>query len=78
MTDKGATMVVPTLRDVDTDMAFGPWVDPENFNPGYLTRSMHLMPQQGSHDPWRLLHDYNVETEVLPSADLDDGSLVFK
>jgi cation diffusion facilitator CzcD-associated flavoprotein CzcO len=78
MTDKGATMVVPTLRDVDNDMSFGPWVDPDNFNPGYLTRSMHLMPQQGSHDPWRLLHDYNVEKESLPSADLDDGSLVFK
>ncbi len=78
MTDKGTTMVVPTLRDVDTDMAIGPWVDPENFNPGYLTRSMHLMPKQGSHDPWRLLHDYNVEKESLPSADQDDGSLVFK
>jgi cation diffusion facilitator CzcD-associated flavoprotein CzcO len=78
MRDKGATMVVPTLRDVDADMALGPWVDPENFNPGYLTRSMHLMPQQGSHDPWRLLHDYNVEKESLPAADMDDGSLVFK
>jgi len=78
MTDKAATMVVPTLRDVDTDMTLGPWVDPENFNPGYLTRSMHLMPKQGSRDPWRLLHDYDVEKELLPSADLDDGALVFK
>jgi cation diffusion facilitator CzcD-associated flavoprotein CzcO len=78
MTDRGATMVVPTRRDVDTDMTLGPWVDPENFNPSYLTRSMHLMPKQGSHDPWRLLHDYDLEKELLPSADLDDGTLVFK
>jgi cation diffusion facilitator CzcD-associated flavoprotein CzcO len=78
MTDKGATMVVPTLRDNETDMALGPWVDPQNFNPGYLTRSVHLMPKQGPHDPWRLLHDYSIEKETLPSADLDDGSLVFK
>ena len=78
MTDKGATMVVPTLRDNETDMALGPWVDPQNFNPGYLTRSVHLMPKQGPHDPWRLLHDYSIEKERLPTADLDDGSLVFK
>ena len=74
----GATMVVPALRPDEVDMPLGPWVDPENFNPGYLTRSMHLMPKQGPHDPWRLLHDYAVEKELLPNADLDDGALLFK
>jgi cation diffusion facilitator CzcD-associated flavoprotein CzcO len=78
MDDHGATMVVPALRDDEADMAVGPWVDPDNFNPGYLTRSMHLMPKQGDHDPWRLLHEYGVEKELLPKADLDDGTLLFK
>jgi cation diffusion facilitator CzcD-associated flavoprotein CzcO len=78
MAEKGATMVTPALRDAEADMPLGPWVDPENFNPGYLTRSMHLMPKQGDHDPWRLLHDYGVEKELLPNADLEDGALVFK
>jgi monooxygenase len=78
MEDKGATMVTPTLRDDEADMALGPWVDPENFNPGYLSRSMHLMPRQGEHDPWRMLHDYSVEKELIPAADLDDGRLTFK
>ncbi|GAC1537970.1 MAG: NAD(P)/FAD-dependent oxidoreductase [Acidimicrobiales bacterium] len=78
MEDKGSTMVTPALRDGDADMVLGPWVDPENFNPGYLTRSVHLMPKQGDREPWRLLHDYVIEKELLPSADLDDGTLTFK
>jgi monooxygenase len=78
MAEKGAMMVVPTLRDEDADMALGPWVDPENFNPGYLTRSMHLMPQQGDKEPWMHLHEYAEEREILPAADLDDGTLVYR
>jgi monooxygenase len=78
MDDRGATMVTAALRDEEADMTLGPWVDPENFNPGYLTRSLHLMPKQGDRDPWRLLHEYNVEREVLPAADFEDGTLQFK
>jgi monooxygenase len=78
MDEKGSTMVVPAIRDEEAGMELGPWVDPENFNPGYLTRSMHLMPKQGAHDPWRLLHDYMVEKDLLPNADFEDGTLIFK
>jgi monooxygenase len=78
MDERGATMVTPVVPDDEADMALGPWVDPENFNPGYLARSMHLMPKQGDHDPWRLLHDYDVEKELLPAADLEDGRLTYK
>jgi cation diffusion facilitator CzcD-associated flavoprotein CzcO len=78
MGERGATMVMPSLRDEEAAMSLVPWVDPENFNPGYLARSLHLMPKQGDRDPWRLLHEYSVEKELLPAADLDDGALVFK
>ncbi|MGY1636303.1 flavin-containing monooxygenase [Geodermatophilus sp. SYSU D00742] len=78
MADRGATMVVPTVPDEDADMPLGPWVDPENFNPGYLSRSMHLMPKQGDREPWTHLHEYAEEREILPAADLDDGTLVYK
>jgi monooxygenase len=78
MDERGATMVTPTLRDEDADMELGPWVDPANFNPGYLTRSLHLMPAQGDRDPWQTYHDYTTEKAVLPAADLEDGTLVFK
>jgi monooxygenase len=78
MEEKGASMVVPALREEEAGMPLGPWVDPDNFNPGYLTRSLHLMPKQGDRDPWRLLHEYNEEKAILPNVDFDDGTLVFK
>lgn len=77
MDEHGHTTVTPELRPDEAGMELGPWVDPDNFNPGYLTRSMHLMPRQGDRDPWRLLHDYSEEKTLLPNADLDDGSLRF-
>jgi cation diffusion facilitator CzcD-associated flavoprotein CzcO len=78
MDEQGATMVVPALREDEVDMTQSPWVDPENFNPGYLARSLHLLPKQGDHEPWRLGHEYSKEKEILPVADLDDGTLLFK
>jgi cation diffusion facilitator CzcD-associated flavoprotein CzcO len=78
LAEKGATTVVPRLRDEDADMPLRPWVDPENFNPGYLSRSLHLMPKQGDREPWTHLHEYVEERELLPAADLDDGTLVYR
>jgi monooxygenase len=78
MQDRSATMVVPTLRPEDAGMRLRPWVDPENFNPGYLTRSLHLMPRQGDREPWQHLHEYLEERELLPAADLDDGTLIYR
>ncbi|HUR77001.1 MAG TPA: NAD(P)/FAD-dependent oxidoreductase [Acidimicrobiales bacterium] len=78
MDEHGATMAVPELPAELEQVERLPWVEPDNFNPGYLTRSLHLMPKQGPEDPWRLRHDYTSEKEILPQADLGDGSLVFK
>ena len=74
---RGASMVVPKLRPEDADMALGPWVDPENFNPSYLARSVPFMPKQGSRPPWQLPFDYLLERDELPAADLDDPCLVY-
>src|ERR1039458_1464072 len=41
MDELGASVVTPTLRDDETRMALAPWVDPDDFNPGYLMRSLH-------------------------------------
>jgi cation diffusion facilitator CzcD-associated flavoprotein CzcO len=78
MDETGAKRVTPTLRPEDEGMNFGPFIDPENFNPGYVTRSLHLLPKQGDRDPWRFEHDYFAEKDVLPAADLDDGALVYR
>ncbi|MCW2583995.1 MAG: putative Flavin-containing monooxygenase [Klenkia sp.] len=78
MSTHGARTVVPALRPEDGDMTLGPWVDPANFNPGYLARSMQLMPKQGDREPWLGLQEHAVEKDDLPGADLDDGSLVYR
>ena len=77
MDELGASTVVPALRAEDADMALLPWVEPEDFNPGYLQRSLDRLPRQGARDPWRHTQDYWSEKDELPAADLDDGALRF-
>ncbi len=76
--DKGASVVTPELRPEEVDMKLLPWVDPENFNPGYVMRAAHLMPQSGDRQPWQHSQDYWMEKDVIPAADLDDGCLVYE
>ncbi len=75
--DTGAREVRATLRDDELDMERRPWVEPENFNPGYLARSLELMPKQGDREPWRWGAEYPVEKVALAEADLGDGTLHF-
>jgi len=58
-------------------MARESWIDPENFNPGYLTRSMHLMPRRGDRHEWQHTQDYWVEKDELPAIDLDGAEFVY-
>ena len=78
MKDKGLKAVVPKLRPEDKDMPLLPWMDPENFNPGYLMRSMHLLPRRGDKPEWQHTQDYWVEKDELPKIDLDDPIFVYK
>lgn len=78
MDETGTTTVTPTLRESDADMGLLPWVDPENFNPGYIMRSLHLMPKQGDRQPWVHTQDYWKDKEEVPVADLEDGALIFE
>jgi cation diffusion facilitator CzcD-associated flavoprotein CzcO len=77
MKDKGSKRVTPALRPGELDMPLLPWIDCEDFNPGYLTRGMHLLPKSGNKPEWRHSQDYQAEKELLPAADLDDGALVY-
>ncbi len=75
---KGAQQVTPTLRAEDKDMPLLPWIDPENFNPGYLMRGMHLLPKRGDKPEWQHTQDYWTEKNEFPAIDLDDGAFVYK
>jgi cation diffusion facilitator CzcD-associated flavoprotein CzcO len=77
MRQKGAQKVVPELRPEDQDMPLGPWVDPDNFNPGYMTRGMHLMPKSGNKAEWQHTQDYWGEKDSLATAFLSDACLRF-
>ncbi len=78
MKDKGAKRVTVKLRPEDKDMKLMPWIDPENFNPGYLMRGMHLLPKRGDKPEWQHTQDYWVEKEELPEINLDAAEFVYE
>ncbi len=77
MKAKAARKVTVALRPEDKDMRLLPWVDPENFNPGYIMRGMHLLPKRGDKPEWQHSQDYWAEKDELPAIDLDDGAFVY-
>ena len=73
MEEKGLKKVTPVLRPEDQDMPLLSWMDPENFNPGYLMRSMHLLPKRGDKPEWQHTQDYWAEKVDIPAIDLEDS-----
>src|SRR5262249_11339584 len=45
MKAQGVRQVTPALRPEDRDMPLLPWIDPDNFNPGYMMRGLDLLPR---------------------------------
>ena len=78
MKRKGARKVVVALRPEDQGMALSTWIDPENFNPGYLMRGMHLLPRRGDKPEWQHTQDYWAEKDSLPATDLDGAEFVYE
>jgi cation diffusion facilitator CzcD-associated flavoprotein CzcO len=77
MKAKGAKRVQVALRPEDADMKLLPWIDEENFNPGYLTRGMHLLPKRGEKREWAHTQDYWCEKDEFPLIDLDGAEFVY-
>ncbi len=78
MQKKGAKKVTVALRPEDRDMPLLPWIDTENFNPGYLMRGMHLLPKRGDKPEWQHSQDYWNEKDEFPEIDLDDRAFVYE
>ena len=78
METSGATSVTPRTTPEDLPEERRPWIDPENFNPGYITRALARLPQQGKAEPWIMTQDYFTDRETLPKADFNDGTLEFE
>ena len=77
MKKRGAKKVVTELRPEDQDMPLLSWIDPENFNPGYLMRDMHLMPKRGNKPEWQHSQDYWAEKDEFPAINLDEAAFVY-
>ena len=74
MKERQARKVEVALRPEDRDMKLLPWIDEDNFNPGYMLRGMHLLPKRGDKPEWAHTQDYWTEKDAIPATDLDDAA----
>lgn len=70
MDENGARRVEVAIPNGGETMEILPWIDPENFNPGYLMRRMQLLPKRGAQYQWQHTQDYWREKDELPAIDL--------
>jgi cation diffusion facilitator CzcD-associated flavoprotein CzcO len=64
-----------TPRNVDPSLAEEPWID---FSSGYVQRSLHKLPKQGSRLPWKLHQNYAFDIMMLRYGRVDDGVMEFQ
>jgi monooxygenase len=67
----GHTRAVPVR---DPAVGERPFLD---FEPGYVLRSLHRLPKQGSRQPWRLSMSYPLDVAKIRHGRVDDGVLRF-
>jgi cation diffusion facilitator CzcD-associated flavoprotein CzcO len=77
MKARQARRVEVALRPQDRDMKLLPWIGTEDFNPGYVTRGLHLLPQRGDKKEWAHTQDYWAEKDEFPAIDLDGAEFVY-
>jgi cation diffusion facilitator CzcD-associated flavoprotein CzcO len=78
MEQQGAKRAEVRLRPEDENMALLPWFDLDDFNAGYVQRSMHLLPKRGAKPEWQHSQDYWREKDELPAIDLDGPEFVYE
>ena len=74
----GAVSVAPALRPSEQDMTLSPWIDEDDFNPGYLLRARDILPRRGSTREWQHTQDYWREKDEFPAIDLTDEVFVYQ
>ena len=73
MDHHGYTVCTPRVND--TDIKPEPVID---FNSGYVLRSLHTLPRQGSKKPWRLHQNYVKDLSMMRYGRLEDGTMEFQ
>ncbi|MDE2335025.1 MAG: NAD(P)/FAD-dependent oxidoreductase [Rhodospirillales bacterium] len=77
MEARGARRVQLALRPEDAGMSLLDWIDPEDFNPGYLLRDLHRLPRRGTKREWQHTQDYWREKDEFPAIDLDGEEFIY-
>ena len=72
MHERGQTECVP--RNHDASVASGPIL---GLTSGYIQRSAHLLPKQGSRPPWKVHQSYLRDYRALKMSDIDDSFMEF-
>lgn len=78
MQEQGASAVAAAFRPDESGGPLAPWVDEDNFNPGYLLRGMHLLPKAGPAPDWQHSQDYWADKDAFPAIDLADPVFVYR
>jgi monooxygenase len=73
----GIKRVEVALRPEDQGMGLLPWIEADNFNPGYLMRGLDQMPRRGDKPEWRHNQDYWREKDEIPFIDLTSSEFVY-
>jgi cation diffusion facilitator CzcD-associated flavoprotein CzcO len=71
MESRGYASCVPEL---DPSVTEAPLLD---FTSGYVLRSLHMFPKQGSRQPWRLRQNYALDLRAIRYGPVDDGTMRF-
>jgi cation diffusion facilitator CzcD-associated flavoprotein CzcO len=73
MDQHGYSTCTPRVNDPNIELE--PVID---FNSGYVLRSLHTLPHQGSKTPWRLHQNYIKDVSMMRYGRVDDGAMEFK
>ncbi len=73
MREHDYAICTPQLRDPSVQAQA--WID---FSSGYVQRSLHKFPKQGSKSPWRLHQNYLLDKVNLGFGSVDDGAMEFQ
>src|SRR3712207_1412084 len=72
MDARGHDQVVPVAGDAEAETR--PLLD---FSAGYVMRSLHELPKQGTTAPWTVVMDYNEDVSQLRDSPVEDPALRF-
>lgn len=77
MAAAGARSVEPMPREEEAAMPRTPWLDGQEFTPGYMQRGGHILPRRGEGPEWTHTQDYWAERDALPEVDFAAAPLRF-